>query len=65
MKWFIRMNRALAVYGFLVAWFEDASRDGKLTAQEIAEGVAGLVDELGYGDRLTVEPYDPLNPLER
>lgn len=58
MRWFARMNRALSVYGFLVAWFESASRDGTISAAELADGVQGLLEEMGYSDRIKVEPLE-------
>lgn len=53
MKHFLK---ALQMGGMLLAWFESASADGKLTAAEIADGVSMLLQAAGYADKITVDP---------
>jgi len=56
MKWFMRFNKAMSVFGLLTSWFEDASEDGVLSADEIANAVAMLIRLMGYEDRIKVDP---------
>ena len=51
-RWF----QALAVMGFLTEWFTRASRDGVLSAVEIAEAVSMLISMMGYDGKIKVDP---------
>lgn len=59
MKWFLRIDRAVTVLMFLARWFRGASRDGRLTIPEVAEGVSQLVHLAGFDGQIKVDPYQP------
>lgn len=44
----------MAAYAEIEAWFEKASQDGVLTAEEMSEGIVKLVKILGYEDKFEI-----------
>ncbi len=55
MSWFSKVSKAMAAYAEIEQWFEKASKDGVLTADEISEGVLKLVRLLGYEDKFEIK----------
>lgn len=51
-----KFYRALTLGMYCLAWFERASRDGKITQAEIIEGVTGAVDAAGIDVEIDVTP---------
>ena len=52
----MNIYKALSLGMYMLAWFDRASKDGKITQEEIVEGVYGAVRTIGINVEIDV-PY--------
>ena len=54
----MKIFKAISIGMFLMAWFARASQDGKITSDEIIEGVIGAAEAAGIDIDIDVPTFD-------